>query len=86
MTLDASGNFSPWTQPAYGMAANNEPVTPPTGYRLVNLGERLVTGDRPFDVYAGWLAPGYADYAARNGSHARSNGRWTAYARKKDSP
>lgn len=89
MTLNKDGNFNPWRQPPYGKDANDCNVVPPIGYILVLLNDLLITGDVPFDVYAGWLAPKrpprnpaaceYPDL--RYHSSARSDGRWTAWAR-----
>jgi hypothetical protein len=85
MTLNAQGNFDPWVQPAYGHDASDNPVNPPRGYRVVPWNTRLQIGDRPFDVYSGWLSAGFADHAAKNGSYTASRGRWTVYARQQDS-
>lgn len=89
MNLDEHGNYSPWRQPQYGKDASDSGVVVPIGYELIRENGELRHGDVPFDVYSGWLIPEklsrdpskckYPDL--RYNSHARSDGRWTTWAR-----
>lgn len=78
--LDSNDRYELMAQPRYGFDCYGDPVIPQAGYSLVPEGDQILKGDKPFDVYAGWM---FSDgYDARNGHHARSNGRWTAWERK----
>lgn len=75
------GDYSKMPYAEYGHDAYGNPVTPEVGYILVAKGETIIPGDKPFDVYAGWV--GSDGYHARNEFHAVSRGRWTTWERKK---
>jgi len=64
----------------YGFHADGQAINPPEGHKTVVWGEPLQVGDRPFDVYSGWLTAHHIDLAHNH--HAYSTGRWTAYARR----
>lgn len=69
-----------WKQPLYGFDRNNNRVVPEKGYALVAEGDVIKTGDKPFDIYAGWMESD--GYHAKMRYHARSNGRWTCWERR----
>jgi ribA/ribD-fused uncharacterized protein len=81
MKLDEKGNYTPWEQPEYGYDAEGEKVNPEDGFRLLPKGELIRAGDKPFDVYSGWLDIGYNHFDARNGHFTHSHGRWTTWER-----
>lgn len=80
MTLDRLGNFNPWVQPAYGFDAQDKPVSPPPGFKIVPDGTELSPSNEymVFDVYSGWFKPD--DFDQRNRHHCQSRGRWTTWA------
>lgn len=77
--FDPLGNYI-GKQPDYGCDANNEPVQPGCGWRLVPWGSVILSGDQAFDIYAGWMKTD--GWHARNQCHAESSGRWTAWRRR----
>ncbi len=79
MKLDSHGNFEPWIQPEYGCDAEDKKVKPPRGHKIIKFGDILKKGDRPFDVYSGWLTSDF--WNSMYHYFARSNGRWTTWAR-----
>ena len=79
MTLDKDGNYIPWVQPEYGHDAQERIVPPPAGHEILPEGKVILEGDVPFDVYSGWMRSDGWDWV--NHCHARSDGRWTTWAR-----
>jgi len=67
-------------QPAYGHDAYGNKVVPPDGWSVLNRLSYLMEGDRPFDVYAGWLSRGF--FNPKYHLRATSEGRWTTWIRK----
>jgi len=65
----------------YGCDAYGNKVIPPAGWVVIEKHSALQDGDQPFDVYSGWLGSSF--YNERYNFYAESNGRWTAWARKK---
>lgn len=78
--IGEGGDYSKMLRAEYGHDAYGNPVIPESGYALVPQGERIANGDKPFDVYAGWVESD--GYDAEMGNYARSGGRWTAWERK----
>jgi hypothetical protein len=70
------------TQPEYGYDTFGNLLTPPDGYQIVPINNLINKDDMVFDIYSGWLGPGYCRYASENGFYTESRGRWTTYARK----
>lgn len=71
-------------QPEYGYDAFGNLLTPPNGYHIVPINNLIDKEDMVFDVYSGWLEPGYCNYVSNNGFYTQSIGRWTTYARKSE--
>ena len=79
MTLNEYGNYEPWIQPDYGNGPDGVAVQPEPGFAVLPQGAVILPGDRPFDVYSGWIDG--VSYHTRNGLQARSEGRWTCWER-----
>lgn len=69
-----------WAQPKYGYDLLDNPVVVEDGYKLLSPGVLILLGDKPFDVYSGWLET--HNYHAKNEFYTESSGRWTAWERK----
>jgi hypothetical protein len=73
-------NYAYLPKALYGFDATGDEVKPEPGYRLVNQGEQINEGDKPFDVYSGWIQTD--NWHAQQGRTAKSSGRWTTWERK----
>ncbi len=69
------------SQPAYGYDTKGKPLHPGSRHHLLPEGAPILPKDQPYDIYAGWIQGD--GYHARNGFSARSEGRWTAWRRRK---
>ncbi len=63
----------------YGHDAYGNKVVMPDGWSIVNKLEYLKKGDRPFDVYAGWLSEDF--FNAGYPRQAISEDGWTTWMR-----
>lgn len=79
-TLDEFDRFELMAQPRYGRDCYGDPITPENGYSLIDEGDTIQKGDKPWDVFAGWMESD--GYHARNQICAQSRGRWTTWERK----
>jgi hypothetical protein len=78
-TLEPDARYELMTQPEYGHDCSMTPIQPEAGYAIVPKGEVIQKGDKPWDVFAGWIKSD--GYHARNELQARSAGRWTCWER-----
>lgn len=63
----------------YGEDAFGNDLEAPDGYTIIEKGDDLREGDRPFDIHSGWLGDGV--FNPRYHHQAYSEGRWTTWAR-----
>ena len=67
----------------YGHDAYGNKLEAEEEYKILNKGEIIKEGDKPFDIYSGWLESSSAYFEIRNGHHANyRGGRWTCWERK----
>lgn len=64
----------------YGRNINGNAVVVPDGWQIVKENSSLKKGDRPYDIYAGFLGVGF--YNEKHTDWAVSKGRWTTWIRK----
>lgn len=53
--IGEGGDYSKMRKAEYGHDAYGNPIIPEAGWTIVPEGEPIVKGDKPFDVYAGWM-------------------------------
>lgn len=73
--------YTDFERACYGYDAYGNKLKDPGGYHILDRLEKLQQGDVPFDVYSGWLSE--EKFNSRYHLQAVSEGRWTAWARKK---